>query len=240
MREKGFDGRKETAEEALLSEQAAKLSPAGEGPVEEAPPAGSGEANPASGPAGAGEASQAGAAAEAGQSGAETALPGQAPEESAAAPDQKPWEQEIEALKALLQQKHEELLRKQADFDNYRRISRNEREEMREYALSDFFKKLLPVLDNMERALVSARQGNVPGSYVEGLEMIQKQLLTLLEQEGVTAIECLGQPFDPNFHHAVLHEEGEGEADLVVAELQRGYMHKKRLLRPSMVKVSRG
>jgi molecular chaperone GrpE len=214
----GFEGRERAAEENPVHEQRQvedAVPPAGDRPAEQAGfSAGRGEADGSSGPAGA--------------------------DEAAAAPDQRPWEKEIEELTARLQQKHDELLRKQADFDNYRRISKNEKEEVREYALSDFFKKLLPVLDNMERALESARQGNVASSYVEGLEMIQKQLLTLLDQEGVTVIECVGKPFDPNFHHAVLQEEGEGEADLVAAELQRGYMHKKRLLRPSMVKVCRG
>ena len=208
---KAGKGRKNPVHEQRQVEDA--VPPAGDRPAEQAGFQPAGEADGSSGPAGA--------------------------DEAAAAPDQRPWEKEIEELTARLQQKHDELLRKQADFDNYRRISKNEKEEVREYALSDFFKKLLPVLDNMERALESARQGNVASSYVEGLEMIQKQLLTLLEQEGVTVIECVGKPFDPNFITRCCRKRG-GEADLVAAELQRGYMHKKRLLRPSMVKVCRG
>ncbi|HOL17872.1 MAG TPA: nucleotide exchange factor GrpE [Bacillota bacterium] len=141
------------------------------------------------------------------------------------------WEKEREELKARL-------LRKQADFDNFRRISRAEQEETREYALFKFLEKLLPVLDNMERAIDSARSEAVPDSYREGLEMIHRQMLQLLEQEGVTVMDSLGQPFDPNYHHAVLQVE-EGEPGCVAEELQKGYLYKQRVLRPAMVKVCR-
>ncbi len=143
--------------------------------------------------------------------------------------DKEPWEREKEELM-------NRLLRKQADFDNYRRISRAEKEEAREYALFEFTAKMLPVLDNMERALDSASKAKVPGSYLEGLEMIYNQLLGLLEQEGVTVIKSAGLPFDPNYHHAVLRVE-EGEPGCVAEELQKGYLYKNRVLRPAMVKV---
>lgn len=139
------------------------------------------------------------------------------------------WEKEREELKARL-------MRKQADFDNFRRISRAEQEETREYALFIFLQKLLPVLDNLERAIDSAQAETVPDSYREGLEMIYRQMLQLLEQEGVAMMESLGQPFDPNYHHAVLQVE-EGEPGCVVEELQKGYLYKQRVLRPAMVKV---
>jgi molecular chaperone GrpE len=131
------------------------------------------------------------------------------------------------------------LLRKQADFDNYRRISRIEKEEVRDYALFEFASKLLPVIDNLERALQSASREQVPGSYLEGLEMIAKQLVGLLEQEGVTVMESADRPFDPNYHHAVMQVE-EGKPGCVAEELQKGYLYKNRVLRPAMVKVCQG
>jgi molecular chaperone GrpE len=149
-----------------------------------------------------------------------------------------------EELNAL-QQENEELLdrlkRKQADIDNLRRISKMEQAEAREYALYEFLCRLLPVLDNLERGLDSARADeNIPSSYVEGLEMIRKQLIQILEQEGVSAIEAQGMPFDPHCHHAVIQVEAEdSEPGTVIEELQKGYKHRKRILRPAMVKVCR-
>lgn len=161
-----------------------------------------------------------------------------------AAPEREiPSEQEREIEE--LRQKNEELLnqlkRKQADIDNLRRIARAEQAEMREYALHEFLCRLLPVLDNLERGLESAREDqSVPASYVEGLEMIYKQLLQLLEQEGVSEIEAVGTPFDPNYHHAVMQvESDQGEPGTVLEEFQKGYKHRSRVLRPSMVKVCR-
>ncbi|MFO8191496.1 MAG: nucleotide exchange factor GrpE [Bacillota bacterium] len=144
-----------------------------------------------------------------------------------------------------LRQKNEELLdqlkRKQADIDNLRRIAKAEQAEMRDYALHDFLCRLLPVLDNLERGLISAREDKaVPASYVEGLEMIHKQLQQLFEQEDVSEIEAVGAPFDPNCHHAVMQvESDEEEPGTVMEELQKGYKHRTRILRPSMVKVCR-
>ncbi len=149
---------------------------------------------------------------------------------------------ELEQYKAAWEKEKEELLgqlmRKQADFDNFRRISRAEQDESREYGLFKFLEKLLPVLDNLERALESARKEAVSDSYVEGLGMIFRQMLQLLEQEGVSAMEPTGQPFDPHYHHAVMQVE-EGEPGCVSEELQKGYLYKKRVLRPALVKVCR-
>lgn len=142
------------------------------------------------------------------------------------------WEKEREELLG-------QLMRKQADFDNFRRISRADQGESREYGLFKFLEKLLPVLDNLERALQSARKETVSDSYVEGLDMIYRQMLQLLEQEGVTAMVPTGQPFDPHYHHAVMQVE-EGEPGCVAEELQKGYLYKKRVLRPALVKVCQG
>ncbi len=150
-----------------------------------------------------------------------------------------PEELQVELQK--LQEENEELknrlLRLQADFDNYRKRVRAEKEELIEFANQELIKKLLPVLDNMDRACSSSEQ-SVEGIR-EGLEKIAKQFKELLEKEGVTPIECEGEPFDPNCHEAVLCEEGsEHPSNTVVQELQKGYRMKDKVLRPSMVKVA--
>lgn len=148
------------------------------------------------------------------------------------------WEREKEALEREKEELINLLQRERAGFDNFRRISRAERDEAREYGLFDFLCRLLPVLDNLERALQSGCGENVPASYVEGLEIINRQLLQLLEQEGVTPLAALGEPFDPHYHHAVMQtNEGEAEPGTVVEELQKGYLYKKKVLRPALVKV---
>ncbi|NMD42349.1 MAG: nucleotide exchange factor GrpE [Firmicutes bacterium] len=129
--------------------------------------------------------------------------------------------------------------RKQADLDNFRRISRKKEEEIRNYGLFDFLKRLLAVVDNLDLALATAREDEaVPESHLEGLAMIRKQLLQLLEQEGVEPVEALGEVFDPHFHEAVLQiPGGRGEPGSVVEEIQKGYLYKERVLRPSRVAV---
>jgi len=157
-------------------------------------------------------------------------------------------EEEFSELKKAtqeLQQEKSDLLdqlkRKQADIDNLRRIGKMEQAEAREYALQDFLCRLLPVLDNLERALEAAGSAkDVPAAYIDGLEMIRKQLIQVLEQEEVSVIEAIGSPFDPHCHHAVMQVDQEGsEPGTVLEELQKGYRHRKRILRPSMVKVCR-
>jgi molecular chaperone GrpE len=143
------------------------------------------------------------------------------------------------------QQEKEELLdrikRKQADIDNLRRISKIEQAEAREYALYEFLCRLLPVMDNIERGLEAARADKeIPPAYIEGLEMIHRQLMQILEQENVTVIETERVPFDPHCHHAVMQvEDQESEPGTVLEELQKGYRHRRRILRPAMVKVCR-
>ncbi len=148
--------------------------------------------------------------------------------------EQQEWEREKEELL-------ERIKRKQAEMDNLRRISKKEQNEAREYALHDFLSKLLPVLDNLERGLETARSDeDVPDSYVDGLEMIYKQLFQVLEQEGVCLVEAEDEPFDPHCHHAVMEVESEEVEPGNVAEvLQKGYWHRDRILRPAMVKVCR-
>lgn len=129
------------------------------------------------------------------------------------------------------------MLRLQADFENFRRRARAEKEELFSAANFDLLQKLLPVIDNMDRALLAAQKGS--GGIIEGLEMIKKHFLDILLKEGVAPIESCGKPFDPNFHDAVFREEcSEYPPGTVVEELQKGYMFNDRILRASMVKVS--
>ncbi|MGI5823527.1 MAG: nucleotide exchange factor GrpE [Dethiobacteria bacterium] len=129
------------------------------------------------------------------------------------------------------------LLRLQADFDNYRKRARQEKEEMIGLANFVLIQKLLPVIDNLDRALAALQEA--PAGMREGLEAIKKHFLEVLQQEGVALIESVGQPFDPRFHEAVLREEGSDHPpDTVVAELQKGYIMHQRVLRASKVQVS--
>jgi molecular chaperone GrpE len=131
------------------------------------------------------------------------------------------------------------LLRKIAEFDNYRKRTERERRDFNERAAADLIAELLPLVDNLERAL--AAETGEPGAdaYRTGVELIHKQLLDVLARRGVTPIDPLGAPFDPHLHEAVAREHGsdrpEGE---VVAVFSRGYALGDRLLRPAMVKVA--
>lgn len=174
-------------------------------------------------------------------------------EEGAVAGEEGPVSDDRDAGAIWLQEKKdlvEQLQRERANFDNFRRISRQQQDHVREYALCEFFKKLLPVLDDLERAIISARNDASLSSHVMGLEMIYNQLFKLLSREGVCRIEAEGQAFDPNIHHAVAQIEGGAEPGMpgagepaeeisgtVAEELTRGYTYKDRILRPSMVKV---
>ncbi len=131
-------------------------------------------------------------------------------------------------------------LRAAADYKNFKRRVEIERAELIRSASSALLLKLLPVMDDFERAIA-----NIPPEIAEtpwwgGTQLIAQKLRTILESEGVKPIEALGQDFDPNLHEAVLYEEAEGQEGKVIAELQKGYRLGDRVLRPSMVKVGRG
>ena len=129
------------------------------------------------------------------------------------------------------------LQRERANFINFRRRAEQERQETQQYATLGLIKKLLPVVDDFGRALAAAPDPK-ENPWVAGVAMIERKLRTLLENEGVTPIESLNQPFDPNLHEAVEYEGGEGE-DVVVDELSRGYRMRDRVIRPAMVRVGK-
>ncbi|MDD7745422.1 MAG: nucleotide exchange factor GrpE [Mitsuokella jalaludinii] len=165
----------------------------------------------------------------------------EAPEEVAAA--DAAMQEEIEALKGQvdglnkdLQEKKNRLLRLQADFDNFRRRSAKEREEISAVVTQNFCKDMLPLLDNFERAM--AAETKDVEAFQKGVEMIFTQFQEILKKNGLEHIEAVGQKFDPNFHQAVMRvEDPEKEDDTVAQELQKGYMVKGRVIRPSMVQV---
>jgi molecular chaperone GrpE len=128
-----------------------------------------------------------------------------------------------------------------AEFENYKKRSAREMEEFRKYANETLLKALLPIVDNLERAIQSASSENhAAASVVEGVDLTLKEILKVFETFGVTPIASLEKPFDPAFHQAVLQEEDKDHPpDVVLKELQKGYMIRERLLRPAMVVVSK-
>jgi molecular chaperone GrpE len=125
-----------------------------------------------------------------------------------------------------------------ADFANYKRRTDEERNAVGEFGKAVLISKLLGVLDDFDRALESVPEEAHEG-WVEGIRLVERKLRGVLESEGVTQIEALGQPFDPNLHEAVVYEETTEYPDnLVTAELQRGYRLRDRVIRPALVKVA--
>src|SRR5258708_5227325 len=136
---------------------------------------------------------------------------------------------------------YDRLLRKTAEFDNYRKRTERERIQLSEAAAADLLQELLPLVDDMERALKADPGGEATEAIRRGVELIHKQLLETLRKRGVTSIESLGADFDPRFHMAVSHEPADGRREGEgVEEFRRGYMLGHRLLRPAMVKVAKG
>ena len=133
------------------------------------------------------------------------------------------------------------LLRKSAEFDNYRKRTERERLAVNEAAAADMIGELLPLVDDLERALKAEAGAETVHAYRRGVELIHQQLLDVLRKRGVRAIEAVGADFDPHYHQAVSHEPVAGHRDgEVVEEFRTGYMLGDRLLRPSMVKVAKG
>ena len=145
---------------------------------------------------------------------------------------------DIAALKAERDALQDRLLRTAAEFDNYRKRIDRERREQSDAAAFSLLSEVLPVVDNLERALQSP-SGPEAAGFRAGVELILRQLVDLLRKRGVTPIEALGADFDPRFHQAVSQEASDAHRDgEVMEEMQRGYMLGDRLLRPAMVKVA--
>ncbi|GGG10832.1 nucleotide exchange factor GrpE [Paenibacillus abyssi] len=142
-------------------------------------------------------------------------------------------------LKKEADENYQRYLRVQADFDNFRRRTQKEKEELGQYASMKLITQLLPIVDNFERALAAAKGSEDNNSLSKGVEMIFRQLDQVLEQEGLKPMETVGQPFNPEYHQAIMQVESEEhEEGTIVEEVQKGYMLKDKVLRPAMVKVS--
>jgi molecular chaperone GrpE len=129
--------------------------------------------------------------------------------------------------------------RSAADFSNFKRRTDEERATIGQFSNAILIGKLLAVLDDFDRALESVPAEQVTDPFVEGMEHVERKLRGVLESEGVTAIEAVGLPFDPNLHEAVVHEDTADHQDNeVIGELQRGYRLHDRVLRPSLVRVA--
>ena len=147
-----------------------------------------------------------------------------------------PEEQQDDKLAAALKEKEERILRLQADFDNFRRRTAKEKEELSAVVTQGILKDMLPLLDNFERAM--AAEATDGEAFQKGVEMIFTQFGEILKKNGLERIETEGKKFDPNFHQAVMRvQDEELEDDDIAQELQKGYMVKGRVIRPSMVQV---
>jgi molecular chaperone GrpE len=155
--------------------------------------------------------------------------------------------EDLEALRARAssaEQQRDEFLnllqRTRADFENYqKRVLRDQAQERR-YAAGPLAADLLPVLDNLDRALEAARKANEQGPLVQGIALVQTQLRDVLRRHGVTPIEALGKPFDPNLHQALLQQPSADQPpDTVAQVLEEGFLIHDRVLRPAKVAVSR-
>lgn len=145
----------------------------------------------------------------------------------------------VEELRRELDERQDRLLRALAETDNVRRRAQRDREEYVKYAVESLARDLLPILDNFERAVAAARAAGDAARIVDGVELIQRELLRVLERHGVTRYSALGQRFDPTRHEAVARVVSEDQpADTVVSEVAPGYLLNGRVLRPAMVGVA--
>jgi molecular chaperone GrpE len=150
-------------------------------------------------------------------------------------------EAELARMKAEYEARYDQMLRTIAEFENTKKRAEREKEEFLKYALEGIVKDLIPTVDNIERAIESTKQSKDFDALAEGIQMIHKQFLNLLERRGVTPIEAVGQPFDPTQHEAImLMESEEFPENRVIQEFQRGYLLHDRVVRPAMVSVSKG
>lgn len=131
------------------------------------------------------------------------------------------------------------LKRTMAEFENFRKRNEKEKEQMFEVGAKSIIEKILPTVDNFERGLKAVAEEDKATPFVEGMDMVYKQLISSLEDVGVKQIEAVGKEFDPNLHNAVMHEENDelGE-NMVSEELQKGYVYRETVVRYSMVKVA--
>ena len=149
-------------------------------------------------------------------------------------------QEELETAKLEAKENYDRFLRVTAEFENYKKRSTREMDDFRKYANQSLIKEMLAVVDNLERALNSSNGNNsIDKCMADGVNLTLKEILKIFEKFNVKAIESVGQPFDPNFHQAMMQEETDNYPEkTVITELQKGYMIHDRLLRPAMVVVA--
>jgi molecular chaperone GrpE len=166
---------------------------------------------------------------------------GQADEAPETVDPLKELEEKVNAAQAEARENHDRMLRMAAEFENYKKRTNREMEDLKKYATENLIRQLLTIVDNLERAIESASADNQNGqSVVDGVSLTLAEVMKILEKHHVAPIEALGEPFDPTFHQAMCQEESQDHPpNTVVQEYQKGYMIHDRLLRPAMVVVSK-
>ncbi|WP_416149306.1 nucleotide exchange factor GrpE [Salipaludibacillus sp. HK11] len=154
-----------------------------------------------------------------------------------------PEEDTSSSVQQELEEKLEEttnrMLRLQADYDNFRRRTQQEKESAAKYRSQSLAESLLPALDSFERGMKIDAQSEETKSLLQGMEIVYRQLMEALDKEGIEPVDSVGQPFDPKIHQAVMQVESDDyESNVVVEEMQKGYQLKGRIIRPAMVKVN--
>ncbi len=150
-------------------------------------------------------------------------------------------QKELEEAKTKSEEAIGKMMRLAAEFDNYKKRSARDYESIRRYAAENIIRELLPIVDNFERAIESANESKDFSSFLEGVKLILNQMMNLLEREGVTKINSVGESFDPNIHEAVMHVNSDDYPEnIVTQEFQKGYILNDRVIRPAMVAVSKG
>lgn len=160
--------------------------------------------------------------------------------ETKAKKDEKKYKENEKIVKLENEKKeiYESYLRLRADFDNYKKRIEKEKTEIYTRSLEDIFKKMLPILDNFERAIEAKSDDG--DKIIQGVKMVYEQMTGLLKSEGLEIIDAMDKNFDPEYHHAVMTEQDEEKEDnTVLAVLQSGYTLKDRVIRPAMVKVNK-
>jgi molecular chaperone GrpE len=149
-------------------------------------------------------------------------------------------EQKLAAAENEAKESYDRFLRASAEFENYKKRTQKEIADFRKFANESLLKELLNVVDNLERAIEMPKNGGDETQIVEGVDLTLKELLKVFQKFGVQPIIALGEPFDPTFHQAMMQQEVKDQPDnIVIQELQKGYVIHERLLRPSMVVVSK-
>ena len=151
------------------------------------------------------------------------------------------FEEEFAKLKAEYEENYNQMLRKIAEYDNAKKRAERRAEEVSKYAVEGVIKDIIPVIDSVERAVESTNESKDFDALSEGVQLIHKQLLDSLQRRSVSPIEAVGETFDPTRHEAIMHVESEDVPEnAVIEEFQRGYSLHDRVIRPSMVSVSKG